>query len=57
MGESLVRQWVEFYLSRVRTESQWDALSRERLASALEVTCIPCDALLLNHVHYMEYES
>ncbi|CAI8056699.1 Histone acetyltransferase KAT8 [Geodia barretti] len=36
VGRSLVRQWVEFYTSRVRTESQWDALSREKLASVLQ---------------------
>ena len=37
VGRSLVRQWVEFYTSRVRTESQWDTLSREKLASVLQV--------------------
>ena len=37
VGRSLVRQWVEFYTSRVRTESQWDALSRDKLASVLQV--------------------
>ena len=37
VGESVVRQWVEFYLSRVRTDSQWDALPRDKLYSVLEV--------------------
>lgn len=33
----MVRQWVEYYLTRVRTETVWDALSREQLKSVLEV--------------------
>ena len=37
VGESVVRQWVEFYLSRVRTDSQWDSLSRDKPHSVLEV--------------------
>ena len=41
-GEGLVeqcqiRQWVEFYTSRVRMETEWDALSREALHAVLEV--------------------
>lgn len=40
VGESLVRQWVEFYTSRVRTDSQWDALSKDKLTTVLEVTCL-----------------
>ena len=37
VGRSLVRQWVEYYTSRVRCDSQWDTLSRERLIGALLV--------------------
>ena len=33
----MVRQWVEYYLARVRTETVWDALSKEQLKSVLEV--------------------
>jgi hypothetical protein len=36
VGESVVRQWVEFYSSRVRTHSPWDALSRDKLLAVLE---------------------
>ena len=33
----MVRQWVEYYLTRIRTETVWDALTREQLRSVLEV--------------------
>ena len=42
-----MRQWVEFYSSRVRTHSPWDALSRDKLLAVLEVHVY----ILHVHVH------
>ena len=36
--EALVRQWVEFYLTRVKLETAWDTLSRDKLQQVLEVS-------------------
>ena len=44
-----MRQWVEFYSSRVRTHSPWDALSRDKLLTVLEVYIL--------HVHVCGFLS
>ena len=33
----MVRQWVEFYVARIRSETPWDAISSDQLKSVLEV--------------------
>lgn len=38
LEEGLVRQWVEFYLVRIRMETPWDTLSKDQLQSVLEVS-------------------
>lgn len=40
LEEGLVRQWVEFYLVRVRMETPWDTLSKDQLHLVLEVSFI-----------------
>ncbi len=35
--EAVVRQWVEFYLVRVKMETPWDVLSKDCLHAVLEV--------------------
>ncbi len=35
--ECQIRQWVGFYTSRVKLETDWDTLSRDALAAVLEV--------------------
>jgi len=52
----MVRQWVEYYLVRIRTETQWDALSREQLQSMLEVSPSRA-ARSYNLSHIISYES
>ena len=37
VGQCMVRQWVEFYVSRIRSETPWDAISNDQLKSVLEV--------------------
>lgn len=37
VGQCMVRQWVEFYVSRIRSETPWDAISSDQLKSVLEV--------------------
>ncbi|XP_064383355.1 eukaryotic translation elongation factor 1 epsilon-1-like [Halichondria panicea] len=34
--EGLIRQWVEYYLSQVRTETVWDALSKDQQKAVLK---------------------
>jgi len=36
--ESLVRQWIEYYLVRIRMETSWDSLSGEQLKTVLKVS-------------------
>lgn len=50
-GQCAVRQWVEFYVARIRTATVWDALSRDQLHAVLQViprtcmyTCISCSS-------------
>ncbi len=38
LEEGLIRQWVEYYLRRVRTETVWDALSKDQQRAVLEVS-------------------
>lgn len=35
--EAMVRQWVEFYLVRVKMETPWDTLNKDQLQAVLEV--------------------
>lgn len=37
VGEYVVRQWVEYYLTKIRTETQWDAISHDQLREVMEV--------------------
>ena len=46
----VVRQWVEYYVSRIRKETQWDALSRDELQAVLEVGGVWGGDLLIFHV-------
>lgn len=34
--ESEIRQWIEFYLARIRTETVWDTLSKDQQRAVLE---------------------
>ena len=36
--EGLIRQWVEYYLSQVRTETVWDALNKDQQKAVLKVS-------------------
>ncbi len=38
LEEGLIRQWVEYYISRIRTETVWDALSKDQQKTVLEVS-------------------
>lgn len=38
--EGVVRQWVEYYMSKIRTETRWDTLNRDQLLTILKVCFI-----------------
>ena len=40
-GQCAVRQWVEFYVSRIRTATVWDAIPRDQLQAVLQVLSRP----------------
>ena len=33
----MVRQWVEFYITRIRSETPWDAITNDQLKNVMEV--------------------
>ena len=37
MGQCMVRQWVEFYIARIRSETPWDSITNDQLKTVLEV--------------------
>lgn len=38
LEEAVMRQWVEFYLVRIKMETAWDTLSKDQLQAVLEVS-------------------
>ena len=36
--ESVIREWVEFYCSRLRPLSPWEHLSNDKVLSAIDVS-------------------
>ena len=37
VGQCMVRQWVEFYIARIRSETPWDSITNDQLKTVLEV--------------------